>query len=357
MLGPVLTGFAEWTVARAHELGICRLGCLMREGAFLADLVNNAARYRSLPIEAEPLFLNRFIVDKASIGEATPAELAPFLGARNPATIAQVCRRLGIDLSDMPRFFAHADTRLDDFVIRQNFLEELSRTRRSRRRSWPTPASCATASAATSSTLPEGARRQSGSSTWAGPPAPSAARRRARQRRRAARVTGMYMLTHEGATQSVLGGTEVLGFLGNMGVPGRRADVMRSPEVLEQVLMPDHGTQIGLDENLEPELGREPDPPMQGSRRRRSGGGSSPSSATGSATSRAARQGRPARRGRRRAARGLPALGRRAHRPRGDALRPVAARREPGRGVPRRSPASRRAGLRYMDPGQLATCR
>jgi hypothetical protein len=67
---------------------------------------------------------------------------------------------------------------------------------------------------------------------------------------------GLYLVTQELALQRALDGLELHGFLGSFGVPGPEVrSIMRSPEILEQVCMPDVGSQIDLTAELEPVLG------------------------------------------------------------------------------------------------------
>jgi hypothetical protein len=67
---------------------------------------------------------------------------------------------------------------------------------------------------------------------------------------------GLYLVTQELALQRALDGLELYGFLGGFGVPGPAVrSIMRSPEILEQVCMPDVGSQVGLSADLEPVLG------------------------------------------------------------------------------------------------------
>ena len=68
-------------------------------------------------------------------------------------------------------------------------------------------------------------------------------------------VVGFYLLTHEGVAPAVSVGMHARGFLGEVGAPRDTAKtITRTPEILEQLCMPDHGPQVGLDEALQPIL-------------------------------------------------------------------------------------------------------
>jgi hypothetical protein len=66
-------------------------------------------------------------------------------------------------------------------------------------------------------------------------------------------LIGLYLATNATALQRRLDGYEMEGFLASAGEPAREfAPVMRSPEILEQLCMPDFGSLVGFDERLHP---------------------------------------------------------------------------------------------------------
>jgi hypothetical protein len=74
------------------------------------------------------------------------------------------------------------------------------------------------------------------------------------------RTVGLYLVTGEKAAQRALEGVESHGFLASYGLPEDEVfAVMRSPEVLEQLCMPDHGSQVSLTEELQPVLADAPE--------------------------------------------------------------------------------------------------
>lgn len=257
VLGPVFAGFAEWVHDHCREHGVTRVGCLMREGAFLSELLERANPYLDAELEAVPLWLNRDLCLRASLAQGSREELERLLVRRSAPTVQGLCTLLGVPLSSLPEWTSHAATSLQDPVVRHNFIEALSGEERVRARivgrsrelrervvryvdgfcggpegdltvvdlGW---------GASIQGLLAEGLGK-------AGVPRAT---------------TGLYLVTHEGAAEQVISGIEVHGFLGEYGVPGDAVDsVVRSPELLEQVCMPAFGTQIGLDEDLEPQLG------------------------------------------------------------------------------------------------------
>lgn len=257
VLGPVLAGFAEWILDRGRERRASRVHCLMREGGFLADLVNAGAAYREVELEARPLWLNRLVCERAAIVAGSERELEPFLAGRRPPSVELVCRRLGLELGQVPRLAGHAETTVDDPATRRALLAELTgdeavratlvaQAREQRRR----------IAAYVERELPGEGPRQLvlADLGWAA----SAQRLIARILHDAGlevAVIGLYLLTHEGATETVLSGSEVVSFLAQLGVPEEAARiVIRSPEVVEQACMPSFGTQVGLTATLEPEL-------------------------------------------------------------------------------------------------------
>ena len=257
VLGPVFTGYAEWVHEHCRRREVTRVGCLMREGAFLTELLERANPYLDAELEAVPLWLNRDLCLRASVTQGTREELERLLVRRSAPTVQGLCTMLGVPLSSLPEWTSHAGTSLQDPVVRHNLIEALSgdervraaivqRSRELRERvvayvddfcggpegdvvvadlGW---------GASIQSLLSEGLAK-------AGVPR---------------RTVGLYLVTHEGAAEQVVTGIEAHGFLGEYGMPGVAVDaVVRSPELLEQICMPPFGSQVGLGAELEPELG------------------------------------------------------------------------------------------------------
>ena len=81
-------------------------------------------------------------------------------------------------------------------------------------------------------------------------------------------TTGLYLMTTDRAAARMLDGTDAHGFLAAGGHPRRSIEAfMRSPELIEQVCMPDHGSQVDLDEQLEPVLEEAQPLPLQAAER------------------------------------------------------------------------------------------
>jgi len=265
VLGPLFTGFAEWVHEHCRRTGTERVLCLMREGSFLATLLTRANAYLGDDVEARPLWLNRELCWRANIDTLNADDLEALMLGRSPRSVAEFCRLVGVPLSEVPRFVGRADMRLTDPLLRSELIEHIAekpelralvhgRVRTIRER------------------IAAYVERESGSADapvtlvdlgWAG--SIQGALHEVLARAGAPRHTvGLYLLTHEGATRQVLGGAEVHGFIGDFGVPESSIKtIMRSPEVLEQVCMPPHGSQLDLDEQLEPVLAANEIPEQQ----------------------------------------------------------------------------------------------
>jgi FMN phosphatase YigB (HAD superfamily) len=261
-IGPPLTGFGEWIHERARAAGVSKVFCLMREGEMLARLVNSAAASLNSPVEAVPMWLSRQVCARASIREATREELGRLFLRRRPPTVGELCSTLGIDAADVPGFEGRASARLSQPGLADDLLERIT----------------------ADVDLRAGI-------------AASAAELRARVRRyveqmrppgedrlvlvdlgwgatiqhlldglldEGTQTVGLYLIVEGRAVPRMLAGSEVHGFLANAGHPIRPTEAfMRSPEILEQICMPDHGSQVGLTADLEPVLGDVEDLPMQ----------------------------------------------------------------------------------------------
>jgi len=255
VLGPVFTGFAEWVQEHCERTGVRRVGCLMREGAFLGELLRHSGAYLGTELEPVPLWLNRSLCLRASIAQASEDELERLLVRRSATTVEGLCATLGVPLSLLPEWSSHAGTSLEDPVVRHNFLRALSADERVRAEIL-----------ARSRELRE--RIVAYVDAFGGGDGPltlidlgwgasiQGLLARALTKAGAPRQTvGLYLVTHEGAAEQVVQGIEAHGFLGDYGLPEATVKtVMRSPELLEQICMPPHGTQLDLDEHLEPVL-------------------------------------------------------------------------------------------------------
>jgi FMN phosphatase YigB (HAD superfamily) len=261
-LGPALTAFAEWVVERTEAAGASRALCLMREGELLSRLVNDAAAYLDSEVSAEPVWLSRQVLARASVVEGSERELRALLMRRRPPTVRQLCETVGVDVELSAALRARPDARLDDAAAVDEVLRELtadpelrqamvSRARLLRDR----------ISAYVKRHQPEGEPNlvlvDLG---WGGTIQTLLqqllTREAATERTPELHTMGLYLVTHGLAVQRALDGIELEGFLGSFGLPAPAVrSIMRSPEILEQVCMPDVGSQIDLTAELEPVLG------------------------------------------------------------------------------------------------------
>ncbi|WP_026909689.1 HAD family hydrolase [Patulibacter minatonensis] len=262
VLGPAFTGFAEWTAREAAALGTGRLMCLMREGSFLGELVDVAARANELPLDTRPLNLNRHLATLAAIGSADRKDFLTLLETRSAAPMGRLLDTLGIDAARVPSLRPHLGFPSSDATARDALIRELE-----------DPALQALV-ATRAATLRERVVRAIERDAPDGPLLVCDLGWGASIQRRIVtileqanvdrRVVGFYMVTHEGASTTVAAGAEVRGFLANIGAPEAACRaIVRSPEILEQVCMPDHGSQTDLTADLEPIFAPNPLPGRQ----------------------------------------------------------------------------------------------
>ncbi|GAB3579203.1 hypothetical protein GCM10027445_47390 [Amycolatopsis endophytica] len=114
VLGPVLTGFAEWVALRAHQSGTRVLWCPMREGTMLSALINNAAQARGRDVEARPVWLSRHVTSIAALDPADPGSLREFIRQRYALTVRQLLQALHLRPGDVPPLAELLDTVLDN---------------------------------------------------------------------------------------------------------------------------------------------------------------------------------------------------------------------------------------------------
>lgn len=103
VLGPVMTGYAEWVQQRTAELGITRALCVMREGRLLKELIESVAPSRRNPsLQCELLWASRAAIARASISKADAGEMAALFSRVRIPSVAEAARTLGIEPSAVP---------------------------------------------------------------------------------------------------------------------------------------------------------------------------------------------------------------------------------------------------------------
>jgi FMN phosphatase YigB (HAD superfamily) len=251
VFGPAMAGFAEWVAERARAFGVDRIYCLLREGDFLSDLVrDHAAAYG---IEVQTLWASRQVCALASVYEGTPQELSAFLTRRRAPTVGQLAQQLGVSLAEVPALADLADRRLDIPGVADAALSAISAE--------PAVRGAIVVRAARlrerllrylDGQLPTSGIALVVDLGWGGT-IQTLLSRVLRSTGRDLHLIGLYLATNNTALQRRLDGFEMEGYLASSGEPARPfAPVMRSPEILEQLCMPDFGSLVGFDERLDP---------------------------------------------------------------------------------------------------------
>jgi FMN phosphatase YigB (HAD superfamily) len=266
-LGPALAGFAEWVQQQAAQAGCSKVFCLMREGELLAQLVN-AARGSAVAMPAavaQPIWLSRQVCARAAIGDAGREQLETLFARRQLPTLREFLATVGLTLDDLPSLAGHADKRLDDAGFGDLVIEEiLARSELRARLAAEAQALRGRILRYVEQLRPPGERRLMLVDLGWRATTQAMLEQLLREAGADWRTIGLYLITGDPATERVLGEIEARGFLGDCGVPeGEVAAIMRSPEILEQVCMPDHGSQVGLTEDLRPVLADAEEPSLQ----------------------------------------------------------------------------------------------
>ena len=264
-LGAPLAGFAEWVHERAAAAGCSRVFCLMREGELLVGLVNAAAPAAATAVHAEPIWLSREVCARAGIREGTREELEALFVRRRLPTLREYAGTLGLALDDLPELAPEADRRLDDAGFGEVVIDAIVHD----------PALRARVVAGSQALrrrivryveqrLPAGERRLALVDLGWGATIQASVQRLLDEAGLDVATLGLYLVTREGIAGRLLDGLDAQGFLGQAGLPAQPVDaLMRSPEILEQICMPDHGSQVDLTEDLRPVLADAPGPSLQ----------------------------------------------------------------------------------------------
>jgi FMN phosphatase YigB (HAD superfamily) len=270
VLGPVLTGFAEWVAQRAHETGRSVVWCPMREGTVLSALINNAADARGWDVEARPLWLSRHVASLAALDPVDPDQLEDFLGRSYRLTVRQLLVTLGLRVGEVPALAQLLNHVLDNEWIVTTVRDALLETPHLRNRL------SVTATRSRERLMRELRRvgALDGSEIalvdlgWGG-----TIQYYLSQALRGAgtgvTTAGFYLATDHRSHRVYLAGEHMEGFLGAAGHPHEVVGpLVRSPEVIEQCVNDFCGSLVGFADDGSPVLGSHADSPSQEAERR-----------------------------------------------------------------------------------------
>lgn len=257
VLGPVLTGFAEYIAETAAARGVEIVWCPMREGELLSELVNSAAAARNLSVEARPLWLSRHVVWLATIDRIDAAAIQDLVERVFRPTVRAVLGFVGLNPGEVPALAA----RLDEVVVDEQFAAAVAATL------CETPYlrhRMAVHATARRRRLVAALRRAGALDAphlvladlgWGG-----TIQLQLAQALRLAEVdvavSGVYLATDQRAVRLTERGLESHGYLGRFGAPRDFVDtVVRSPEVVELAVNATCGSLLDFDETGAPVLG------------------------------------------------------------------------------------------------------
>ncbi|WP_007026052.1 HAD family hydrolase [Saccharomonospora iraqiensis] len=257
VLGPVLTGFAEWVAFQAHRCGTPVVWCPMREGELLAHLVNQAARSRDWKVEAKTLWLSRQVTSIASLDCFDRDSVREFVRKSYRLTVSRLLATLHLRPGDVPGLAGELDTVLDHDDVVDRVSEVLTETPHLRNR-------LAVAVTAARERLLR-ALHDSGALDspelvlvdlgWGGTIQLQLAQT-LRIVQSGTRVSGLYLATDERSTRLHHAGLPAAGYLGQAGQPHETVEaVRRSPEVIEQCTNALCGSLVDFTDEGSPVLG------------------------------------------------------------------------------------------------------
>ena len=189
----------------------------------------------------------------SAVYEGTPRELEAFMSRRRAPTVGQLAEQLGVPIHDVPALADMVDLRLDVPGVAATALAAIT--------SEPQVRGTIVVRAARArerllryldGQLPASGLALVVDLGWGGTIQTLLARI-LHSAGRPVHLVGLYLATNETGLERRLDGVEMEGYLASYGEPAKPfAPVMRSPEMLEQLCMPDYGSLIGFDEHLAP---------------------------------------------------------------------------------------------------------
>jgi FMN phosphatase YigB (HAD superfamily) len=258
VLGPVMTGFAEWVAWRAHESGTRVLWCPMREGELLSTLVNNAARERGWNVEAKPIWLSRHVTSVAALDRFDVDSVHEFIRRSYKLSIRELLSVLHLRAGEVPSLANELDTVVDNGDIAERVGIALTESPHLQNR---LKATVTAARERLIRHLRDVGALDSADLTlvdlgWGG-----TIQRQLAQVLKVADIdikpAGLYLATDDRSSRAYLAGLRAEGYLAQAGHPiDVAATIVRSPEVLEQCVNALCGSLVGFAEDGSPVLGR-----------------------------------------------------------------------------------------------------
>jgi FMN phosphatase YigB (HAD superfamily) len=265
VVGPVLTGFAQWVHDRTAELGASTAWCMMREGELLADLIQRVGLSQGGQVRAEPIWLSRHVTRKATLTSGKPDELRTLLNRRLAPTVAEFLANLGLAVGEVPELRQAAGERMDRPALAAEVVETLGGSEHLRARI------VAEADATRARlvnylrpmlTTPDGITVVVDLG-WGGTiqkQLVEALRLTGIERR----IVGLYLATNELGAVKTVEGIELTGYLIDAGEPSQEIiEIGRSPEIIEQSCLASCGSLSDFAEDGTPILDPFTAPPEQ----------------------------------------------------------------------------------------------
>jgi FMN phosphatase YigB (HAD superfamily) len=269
VVGPVLTGFAEWVAWKAHEAGTKVLWCPMREGDLLSELVNNAAAVRGWDLVAKPIWLSRHVTSLACLDAFDEDSVHEFIRRSYQLSVRQLLSILHLRAGDVPGLASELNTIIDNGGIAERVSIALTETPHLQNRLKGTMTAARerllrSLKAAGALESPDLTLVDLG---WGGTIQAQLAK--------ALKIAeiditpaGLYLATDDRAIRCYQLGLRAEGYLAQAGVPTDvAATIVRSPEVLEQCVNALCGSLIGFTEDGAPVLGQVSESNAQNSER------------------------------------------------------------------------------------------
>lgn len=257
IIGPSLVSFCQWALEKCRKQGLKKIYCLMREGRIFKKIFDILQEGEANPIETVETFVSRKSLIKASLFHAKTEEIVDFILRPTPLTIVEAHQELGLTKEDLKGIPLGLDTVLDNKPVIREYIRSIVLKPKLRGRIIESAKEVRDNALKYFNSIAdlENEKQIFVVDLGYNGSIQKFMQKIFHQDYPDIQTIGCYLLTNEAIADLMTVGGRAEGFLTDGGQPVDIAHtVSRSPEVLEQSLMPDCGSTKAYDDQGKPIL-------------------------------------------------------------------------------------------------------